>query len=204
MASVRVLLSTLLGSLALGSAALPVKAQEERRQQSPAEAIIYRDPNYKGPAVNVSQQQADLGLAWPVNSIRVRSGEWQLCEGANFRGTCRTYDRDRPLLNLALRGITVQSMRPTRLADTGGPGGPGAPGTNASLRGMAAEFYPAPALNGRRVSGCERGSATTACAARSADEFCKQMRWTGAARETLETVGGRAYLADVLCTRTGR
>ena len=199
MVGARVLLPGLLAGLALSLAILPAAAQEERRPQRDPEAIIYRDALYKGPAVNVSQPQPNLGLAWPVNSIRVRSGEWQLCEGANYRGTCRTFSSDRPLLNLAQRGITVQSMRPTQLA---GPGEP--PGDNRSLRGMAAEFYPAPAMSGRRVAACARGNANSSCAAKSADEFCRQMRWTGSAREALETVSGRVYLADVLCTRTGR
>lgn len=164
------------------------------------EAIIYRDAGYNGPAVNVSQAQSNMGLAWRVNSIRVHSGRWELCERTNFRGDCRTYDADTPMLVNPLRGRVVQSLRP--IGDGGGGGGE-VPGNNPSLRGMAAEFYPAPALQGRRVLACTRGSATANCAAQSADAFCRQLGWTASARQTMETVSGRIYLADVLCSRTG-
>src|SRR3546814_1896004 len=36
----------------------------------------------------------------PVNSVRVASGTWELCEKTRFRGTCRTVDRDTPLLEI--------------------------------------------------------------------------------------------------------
>jgi len=174
-------------------------AQQDKmwRPEAPPEAIIYRDAGYQGPAVNVSAANPNLGLAWRVNSIRVRSGSWQLCEKTGYRGACRTIDADRPVLGNALRGIAVQSMRPL-----GGSGGSGEPGANPSLRGMASEFYPAPARNGYRVLACASGNATTSCAQRSADAFCDSMRWRRSARQTMETVRGRVYLADVVCTNS--
>lgn len=194
------ILSVVAGGAVLAALAQAAIGQDERIFRPPAapEAIIYRDAGFNGPAVNVTQAQPNLGLAWRVNSIRVRSGRWELCERTNFRGTCRSYNADTPMLGNLLRGITVQSIRPS-----GGSGGGETPGNNPSLRGMAAEFYPAPALQGRRVLACTRGSATANCAAQSADRFCQQFGWTGSARQAMETVSGRVYLADVLCSRTG-
>ena len=50
---------------------------------------------------------------------------------------------------------------------------------------------------------CARGSAAANCAAQTADNWCRSIGWNGSAREHMETVGGRVYLADVLCVRSG-
>jgi hypothetical protein len=194
----KILLPITVGAIAVVGLAQPGLGQDDRMARP--EAIIYRDAGYNGPAVNVTQPQPNMGLAWRVNSIRVVNGRWELCERTNFRGTCRSYDADNAMLGNILRGVTVQSMRP--LGGSGG-GGPEAPGNNPSLRGMAAEFYPAPAQNGRRVLACGQGSATANCAADTADRFCASLGWTASARESMETVNRRVYLADVLCSRTG-
>jgi hypothetical protein len=182
----------------LGFASAPLRSQEERIFRPPpgVEATIYRDANYNGPAVAISQAQSNLGLAWPVNSIRIKAGEWQLCEQPGFRGQCSTYDADNPMIGNRFRGRVVQSIRPIGFGDQ--------TGDNRSLRGMAAEFFPAPARFGRRILACPVGNATANCAKRSADRFCRTSGWTGSARQAMETVNGRIYLADVLCTRTGR
>jgi hypothetical protein len=177
-----------------------VAAQEDRmlRPEQRPEAIIYRDAGFQGPAVNVREAKPDLGLAWRVGSIRVRAGRWQLCERRNYRGKCETIDADRAVLGRPLRGIEVQSMRPIGWNPPSGE-----PGRNPSLRGMAAEFYSAPARNGYRVLACPSGNATASCAERSANQFCSAMGWRRAARQAMETVRGRVYLADVLCSTTG-
>lgn len=203
-ASVRLaLVATGVAVLAAGAA---VAQEQDERRWPPggqrAEATIYRDSNYRGPAVAVERDQPDLRLAWGVRSIRVRSGTWQLCPEANYRGNCITVDRDTPDLGLRLGLMRrLQSMRP--FGGNGGGGGQ-APGDFRSLRGMASEFYPAPSIRGEgRVLGCRRGSATAACAKQSADQFCRQAGWNGSARQALETVGQRVYLADTLCVRSG-
>jgi len=95
---------------------------------------------------------------------------------------------------------TVASARPARSGGGGGPGGPGAPGREQSLRGMSAQFFVQPSEGGRRVPSCASGAAN--CAAQAADRFCVSRGWTAASYERQETVAGRIYLTDVLCTRT--
>src|SRR3546814_8867172 len=85
---------------------------QQDRMYRPAEATIYRDAAYRGPAVFIGEEKPNLGLAWPVNSLRVASGAWELCEKTRLRGTCRTVVRDTPILGHILRVITVRSMRP--------------------------------------------------------------------------------------------
>lgn len=188
------------------SAALALTGSPTLSQTKPAplpagmpEATIYRDAGYRGPAVAISYEQPNLGLTWRVNSIRVKSGRWQLCEQSYYRGNCRTVERDTPLLGLPGRGMAVQSVREIGGGYVPAPIGDGGP----SLRGIAAQFYTQPSEYGQRVLACTTGSATSRCAAQTADRFCKNMGWTASANERLETVNRQVYLADVLCTRTG-
>lgn len=193
-----------IGALALagiaGMGMTGAAAQEDKmwRPDPAPEAIIYRDAGYQGPAVNVSEPQPNLGLAWRVNSIRVRAGRWELCERINYRGNCQIIESDRPILGRPLRGLMVQSMRPLGWNPPGGE-----PGRNPSLRGMAAEFYPAPARGGYRVLACPNGNPSSNCAARTANDFCVAMGWRRSVRQMMETVRREVYLADVLCSNTG-
>jgi hypothetical protein len=175
-----------------------------------ASATVYRDSNFRGPAVAVDRANANLRLTFQVVSIRVMNGPWELCPQPNFRGQCllvgqstsdlrRTYGWAGPL----------QSMRP---ADDGPPpfgpppgGGGGA--SPQSLRGMASEFFPVPRngniMTAPRLPACSSGSATPGCAAQTADRFCRSVGWNGSAHERMATVNRRVYLADVLCVRSG-
>ncbi|MFL0670150.1 MAG: beta/gamma crystallin-related protein [Erythrobacter sp.] len=197
--------------LAAGAAVLAgvtaVAAQEPEGRGlfgSQTEMTVYRDPGFNGPAVTVNRAQPNMGLAWRVKAVRVRSGQWELCSEPNFRGECWTIDRDNAMFGPAFRGHNVQSIRPIGGSGGGGGGwGGNEPGRNPSLRGMAAQFYPAPAQNGYRVPACTSGNATANCAARTADQFCQSMGWRSAARQAMETVRRDIYLADVLCSNTG-
>lgn len=184
------------GFFAASSAQTP-----DERLYRPAEATIYRDAAYKGPAVFIGEAKPNLGLAWPVNSVRVKSGRWELCEKTRYRGNCRTIDRDTPMLNNILRGITIQSIRP--VGSGGGGWNPNPPANDQVARGNFAEFHTQPAQGSTRVLACANGSATANCAARTADTWCRSIGWNGSAREHMETVSGRVYLADVLCVRSG-
>lgn len=184
------------GVLATSSAQTP-----EDRMYRPPEATIYRDAGYRGPAVFIGEAKPNLGLAWPVNSVRVASGRWELCEKTRFRGNCRTVERDTPMLNSILRGLTIQSIRP--VGGGGGGWNPNPPANDQVARGSFAEFHTQPSTGGTRVLACTSGSSTAACAARAADNWCRTIGWNGSAREHMETVVGREYLADVLCVRSG-
>jgi hypothetical protein len=152
------------------------------------EAIVHRDNLFGGPFQSISSAQPNLNLAWDVRSIRVRSGEWQICTGRNYTGRCTTVDRDQPTLNPQFR--TIQSMRPT--------GGWGT-GLGQSLRGAASEFFPAPLRSGQRIE-CQGGS-NSSCARNAANQFCRSVGWVLARTQATETVSGRGYVADVLCAR---
>lgn len=164
------------------------------------EATVYRDTGFQGPAVYVGEAKSDLELSWPVRSIRVRSGTWELCARTRYRAPCARVSADEADLRRVNRLLyQVQSMRPLG----GPPVQPIDPPAGTSLRGMAAEFFPAPGVNGYRIQSCPDGNSTANCAARTADNFCRGAGWNGSASEAQETVGRRVYLADVLCVRSG-
>lgn len=171
-------------------------AAQTRPMPLPAEtgeAIIYRDRNFSGPAVNVSAERANLGLAWSVNSVRLVSGSMELCSAPNFRGTCRTVRQShRDLSSLGLPGNRVQSMRPVSAPVTGEGAGP-------SLRGMAAAFYSQPSRNGQRILSCANNSGAADCARRTAEQFCRAQGFNFAGNVSQQTVNRRHFLADVLC-----
>jgi hypothetical protein len=169
------------------------------------EATIYRDIGFQGPAVFVGEAKPNLGLSWPVRSIRVRTGTWELCARTRYRPPCARVAADEPDLSRVSRLLyRVQSMRPLDLGGPTQPVFPVDPPAGQSLRGMSGEYFPAPGgYDGRRILSCPNGNSTANCAARTADEFCRQRGYGGSASQTQETVNRRVYLADVLCTRTG-
>ena len=183
--------------------------QDKMAPMGVGEATIYRDVNFSGPAVYVGRANPDLGLNWPVRSVRVKKGTWEICSRTRYRGRCAIVASDDP----DLRGRTgffdnVQSMRPMGGPQILPPVGPQpptppAPPAGTSLRGMGAEFFPAPGQYGVRILSCPNGDSTANCAARTADQFCQSAGWNGSTSESQETVNRRVYLADVLCVRSG-
>lgn len=169
---------------------------------------IYRDTDFRGPAVAVERDNPNLALRFQLFSIRVAGGErWDLCPQPGFRGRCLTVDRTVPDLRRAYGWPgRLPSMR--RVGDdgwaSGGDGGTG--GTSPSLRGMASHDFPKPrtgrgGTEGQRVLACPQGSATATCARGNADIFCRTRGWTRSAHQLMETQGRQVYLADVLCVR---
>lgn len=182
----------------------PAAAQWPGASQGGA-ATIYRDPNFRGPAVAVDRANSNMQLNYQVFSIRAR-GSWELCPEPNFRGQCLIVAQDTADLRRTYNWPgRLQSMRPI----SGGPppfqppaGGGGNQQWGQSLRGMSSEFFPAPRQGNSRVLACTRGTATPSCASASADQFCRSRGWRHSAREMMETENRRAYLADVLCANS--
>lgn len=167
------------------------------------EATIYRDIGFQGPAVFVGEAKSDLQLSWSVKSIRVRSGTWELCARTRYRPPCARVSADEADLRRVSRVLyAVQSMRPLGGSPVQPPFQPDPP-AGTSLRGMAAEFFPAPGRYNARIISCPTGNSTASCAARTADEFCRSVGWNGSKSESQETINRRIYLADVLCVRSG-
>lgn len=181
--------------VAFTALALPQAAAAQR----PGEMTLYSDIRYGGRSYTVTGPRGVVAVPWTVRSIRVAPGEtWEVCERTEYRG-CTRIDQ-----SIASIRQNVASARPDRPDRPGPPPRPEPPvgGGSGSLRGMSAEFFPAPADRRGRVESCSQGTAS--CAAEAADRFCRSEGWTASSYETQQTVRGRNYLADVLCTRTRR
>lgn len=200
MTKTRLMLAAFAG---LAIAATAAAQTDKMAPMGQGEATIYRDAGFQGPAVYVGEAKENLGLAWPVRSIRVRSGLWELCARTRYRSPCARVSADEADLRQVSRLLyAVQSMRPLGGPQIQPPVQPNPP-AGTSLRGMSGEYFPAPGVNGYRILSCPNGNSTANCAAKTADNFCKNLGYGGSASETQETVYSRVYLADVLCTRTG-
>jgi hypothetical protein len=168
---------------------LPAGASAQRA----GELTFYSQIAFRGQTYTVTGPRANAHVPFRVRSARVAPGEvWEICTRTQYRGDCIMVSE-----NQVIAPWTVNSARPSRATTLPAPV---LPGREQSLRGMAAEFFPQPSQGNGRVQSCASGAA--ACAAQSADRFCQSRGWTAASYQRQETVSGRNYLADVLCTRT--
>lgn len=149
---------------------------------------LHNQINFRGLALTVDRAQENLRVPWQVRSVSIgRGGPWELCLRPRFQN-CRRFDQSGSNIRM-----TVLSARPV-LRPIPPPTGSG------SLRGMASEYFPQPSDGRGRVISCPSGAA--ACAAESADRFCRSRGWTRAAFQLQETVNRQNFLADVLCSRS--
>ncbi|MEW5683540.1 MAG: beta/gamma crystallin-related protein [Pseudomonadota bacterium] len=170
---------------------LPATSAAQRPGPGPGELTFYSQIGFRGQSYTVTGPRETIHIPWTVRSARLSGGSWQICQRSGYRGRCNEVNDTQG--NIAW---TVGSARPLRV----GPPEPPPPTAGGSLRGMSAEFHPQPAERGVRVQSCASGAA--ACASEAADRFCRARGWTASSYERQETVSGRNYLADVLCTRT--
>lgn len=118
------------------------------------ELTLFEDDNFRGRAVTVRETVDDLArlnFNDRVSSIMVRSGTWEVCTDAGFRGNCKTLTpgeyRSLPGMNDAIsslredsRGNDNHGWRPGRDPDRGNGGGYG--------RGGSLELYSGAGQNG--------------------------------------------------------
>jgi hypothetical protein len=174
------------------------------------QATVFPFGGFGGRGVTLTAPIADLDTRYGgFASIRVRDGVWQVCDQRNFAGRCAYTSVDHPSVQ-SLNLARIVSARPVRLVEPPGrgPGGPGrgpAPCVAAApsaLRGVTAEFFPRPALNGCRIEVPGRGPQPDMTLALSqADRFCRDRGYAIARDAGVEPVSRRWYLSDVLCKR---
>lgn len=181
-------------AIILGAAlALAVGAPALAQDRMAPNAQLFSGTNYQGRSVTVMQDMPTIPATWSPRSIRMGGGSsWEVCELPNFRGRCTVLSGSSANLQVQLGVSGVRSIRAAAVG--GGGGGP-------SLKGMAAEFFPAPEYRGRRAEACGREGGAAACISREADKFCRAVGYGRAAHSAAQTIGGRIYLADVLCSR---
>ena len=180
------------------AATAPAAAQDRMAPN----AQFFSGANYTGRSLTVTREMPIFAATWAPRSVRMGGGSsWEVCEQRFFRGRCTvvTGSSSNLMAQLGVRGVGsvrqasgVPTPLPQPVPDR--PGG-------QSLKGMAAEFFPAPEYGGRRIDACQREGGGAACITREADNFCKAAGYVRAKNGAAQTVGGRIYLADVLCSK---
>ncbi len=189
-------------SVILLGASAPAMAQDRMAPN----AQLFSAPNFMGRSLTVTRETPVLQASWQPRSIRMGGGSsWEVCEQRHFMGRCTVLTGSSTNLTSQLGITRIGSIRPARsIPPNPGPGPgplPGPGGNGQSLRGMAAEFFPAPESRGRRIDACNTQGGSAACITREAENFCRSVGYASVRNSAAETVGGRIYLADVLCSR---
>ncbi len=81
-----------------------------------ADVVLYADAGFAGASREAGESRdfRNLDFNDTVSSIRIRSGTWEFCSDADFRGRCMTFDRDVPSLVPYRFNDTISSMRRLR------------------------------------------------------------------------------------------
>ncbi|QNP42284.1 hypothetical protein H9L15_07895 [Sphingomonas daechungensis] len=95
--------------------------------------------------------------------------------------------------------FNVRSVRPVapKITTVGATVGAVVTGPNPSLRGMASEYFVAPDDRGARI---EVPEGTGEAMSKRAETFCRSRGWRTQVYARLQTLEGRSFLADVLCS----
>jgi hypothetical protein len=117
--------------LSVGALALVASAQAQ------AEIVLYEKDNYVGRQVRQYIQEANfdrLGFDDKASSVVVRSGNWQLCADADFRGQCITLNAGSyPSLRQLGMNDRISSVRPANGNQDNNSWGGGWGGSNAAV-----------------------------------------------------------------------
>jgi hypothetical protein len=78
-----------------------------------ARIVLFDDINYRGESAVLTSARGNLGsLNNRISSVKVYGGTWELCDGADFRGHCRTITQTIPDLRKWGMQDNVTSVRP--------------------------------------------------------------------------------------------
>jgi len=180
----------------LGTAALAalLPAQSHAQEQAPVELIMYGQGRYKGYSYSVAGASQSMRIPFTVKSVQIPEGQaWELCSGNTFSG-CKEFTQSDPSMVMNVRSVRPVAARITTVDKAAGAV---VTGPNPSLRGMASEFFVAPDTNGARI---EVPAGTGEAMSVAAREFCRVRGWRYSVHARLQTLDGRTFLADVLCS----
>ena len=175
--------------MGLASAAALLSAGAEA--QPDAAAALFGRSNFAGPELRLTGPTQHIDPPFVARSIRLPAGSaWELCSGSTYSG-CRRLDA--PVTGGVFK---VRSARPVAPVIASS-----ASISNETLRGVASQFFVAPAHGSERVA--LPGNDPEAMR-RGADDFCRSAGWQQSAHARLQIDSGTYYLVDVLCENGGR
>lgn len=178
----------------LGAAAVAALLPAQSHAQEPAELVMFARGQYKGPSYSVGGPSQSMRVPFTVKSVQIPEGQaWELCSGNKFSG-CKEFSKSDPSMVFIVRSVRPIAPKITTVSQSVGAV---VTGPNPSLRGMASEFFVAPDTNGARI---EVPGGTNEAMAVSARDFCRTRGWRYSVHSRLQTLEGRTFLADVLCS----
>jgi hypothetical protein len=188
----------MLKQLMLGTVVLVTLLPAQAAAQQDEQAVIYYQGHFKGRSISL-EGPTRLQAPFTAKSIKIPEGKsWELCTGNTFTG-CKEFNGSDPAMVINVRSARPVAPILTAAPTTGGPAasvGTVGGGPWPTLRGLSSEYFIAPDSGGNRIL---VASGKSEEASRLAQEFCRQRGWQASAYERLQSLGGRAYLADVLC-----
>ena len=111
--------------------------------------ILHADARFSGAGVRINGAEPDLSRLRfndRASSITLRSGAWELCTDANFRGRCEIVDSSTARLNAYRLNDNISSLRPVSYRGDRGKGHRGRRGgelvlfRDSAQRGKAIEI----------------------------------------------------------------
>jgi hypothetical protein len=186
----------MLRKLVLGATVAALSASASAQDEGAL--VLYSKGHFEGFSQVINGPRTNMSPL-EVKSMKIPPGTtWDLCSGNTFSGCARFTASKEAMVR------TVRSVRPVAPAipETAQGAGTGpVAGAGPSLKGLASEFFVVPALDGNRIEvvGNAAGAASGA-----ATEFCRVHGWRMSVYERVQTVGGRTFLADVLCVNEDR
>jgi hypothetical protein len=167
---------------------LAAQAPEDGRD----EAVMYSKGHFKGVSRTVLGPTR-FNQPFMMKSVAIPAGtQWEFCSGNTYTG-CRQISQSVPAMVM-----NVRSARPVAniIPASATPVEQGLRGSGQSLRGLATEFFVAPDAGGNRT---EVQGGTAEAMSRAAIDFCRSRGWRMSAHQRMQSIGGKFYLADVLC-----
>lgn len=163
---------------------------------------LYPERFYRGTPETVTADRPDLALKFRPASVRT-VGRWQVCSEPEYQGHCIDLARDHPVEAGLGQNFAIRSVR--LLAEGSGANDP-APGVlpgGPSLAGTRTRYFPRPLYGSERVLACPAkvDDGGMGCAKDTAGDLCRRAGYRRLEHLALEDVGGRMFLADVLCSK---
>jgi hypothetical protein len=161
-------------------------------------ATLYSKGHFTGSSITVDRPSIKM-TPFQVKSLRIPAGTvWELCSGNTFTG-CERFSESKPALARTVR--SVRPVAPPIAESVSAPSQGPVTGSGPSLRGLASEFFVVPAQGGSRIEVSDKAAGAASIAATA---FCRAHGWRMSVYERVQTIGGRTFLADVLCVNEDR
>ena len=185
---------------------------------------LYPITKFRGAPEVITKDNPKIARPIEAESWAITRGVWELCGNINYSAPCQRVSESNQGVPVA---VIVRSAR--LVGDQGYSAAPpvlqknavvaaapapraapapvvapavatgGVAGTNPALKGSGVEFFPAPARDGVRILACASGAPGAGCVQATADGFCLERGYVDSSNSGTENIGGRAYLANVLC-----